>query len=71
MGQFRFPVKDEDFMKSSQSTAQPLLWCVAVAVTPRGVAVRDTKDSRKKTLFFTRNEWKAFIKGVKKSEFEV
>ena len=69
MRQFRFPVKDGDFRKSSFSRI--ITWCVAVAVTPKGVAVRDTKDRRKKTLFFTRGEWRAFVKGVKGGEFGV
>ena len=64
-----FPVKDKDFRKSAQSRI--ITWCVAVAVTPKGVAVRDTKDPRKKTLFFTKGEWRAFVKGVKNREFEV
>lgn len=69
MRQFRFLVKDEDFRKSSKSRI--ITWCVAVAVTPKGVAVRDTKDPRKQTLFFTRAEWRAFVKGVRSGEFEV
>jgi len=66
---FRFPVKNRDFKKSSGSRI--ITWCVAVAVTPKGVAIRDTKDPRKKTLFFTRGEWRAFVRGVKNCEFEV
>jgi len=69
MRQFRFPVKNEDFRKSAQSRI--ITWCVAVAITPKGVAVRDTKDRKKKTLFFTKGEWRVFVKGVKSGEFEV
>ena len=69
MKSFRFPVKDTDFRKSVQSRI--ITWCVAVAVTPKGVAVRDTKDRRKRTLFFTRDEWRAFVRGVKNGEFEI
>lgn len=64
---FSFSVNDSSFRKSSYSRI--ITWCVAVAVTPDGVAVRDTKDHRKKTLFFTHDEWKAFVAGVKKGEF--
>jgi len=66
---FRFKVADTDFKKSTQSRI--ITWCVSVAVTPKGVAVRDTKDRRKKTLYFTHDEWKAFTGGVKDGEFEV
>ena len=66
---FSFPVSDGDFKKSVRSRI--ITWCVAVAVTPEGVAVRDTKDPSKKTLFFTREEWRAFTGGVKDGEFEV
>jgi ribosomal protein S26 len=64
---FSFPVADKNFKKSARSRI--ITWCVSVAVTPRGVAVRDTKDRRKRTLFFTHNEWKAFVAGVKDGEF--
>jgi len=64
---FSFPVADADFRKSVRSRI--ITWCVAVAITPEGVAVRDTKDRRKKTLFFTHDEWKAFVAGVKDGEF--
>ena len=69
MRPFRFPVKNSDFKKSSCSRI--ITWCVAVAITPKGVAVRDTKDNKKRTLFFTRDEWKAFVAGVKNDEFGV
>jgi len=69
MRQLRFPVKDKEFRKSAKSRI--ITWCVAVAVTPKGVAVRDTKDRKKKTLFFTNDEWKAFVRGVKGGEFDV
>lgn len=64
---FSFPVADADFVKSVRSRI--ITRCVAVAKKPEGVAVRDTKDSRKKTLFFTHEEWNAFVAGVKDSEF--
>ncbi|OHA94749.1 MAG: hypothetical protein A3C62_00755 [Candidatus Zambryskibacteria bacterium RIFCSPHIGHO2_02_FULL_39_16] len=67
---FSFSVKDQDFVKADAS------WgfvqnCVSVARKPEGVALRDTKDESKNTLFFTNDEWKAFIDGVKNDEFGV
>ncbi len=47
-----------------------ITWCVSVAKTSQGVAVRDTKDKTKKTLFFKPDEWRAFVKGVKNGEFD-
>jgi hypothetical protein len=45
--------------------------CVAVAIKPEGVAVRNSQDSSKTTVFFSAEEWIAFVKGVKSDEFNV
>ena len=66
--QFKFPVLDEDFGKSSWSKNNPKT-CVLVANKAEGVALRDSKDPTKRTLFFTHDEWKAFVAGVKDDEF--
>jgi hypothetical protein len=67
-----FPVKDKDFVTSSYSQPGGVITrCVQVARKPRGVALRDSKDPTKKTLFFDHEEWKAFIQGAKKGEFDV
>ena len=65
---FQFKIKDEQF-KMSSWTGGVIMRCVMVADTAQGVAVRDSKDSAKNTLFFTKDEWEAFIKGVKAGEF--
>lgn len=65
---FRFNVTDVDFRKSSWSKNNPKT-CVEVACKPEGVAVRDSKDPDKSTLFFTHDEWTAFINGAKGGEF--
>jgi len=46
--------------------------CVEVGHLPDGsFAVRDTKDPQRRTeLTFTRDEWDAFVKGVKNGEFD-
>jgi hypothetical protein len=61
-------VEDGDFRKSSRSSSGGQ-YCVAVAQKPEGVAVRDTKDPKNKTLFFSHEEWNAFTAGVKAGEF--
>lgn len=63
-----FKVNDDDFMKSSWSKNNPKT-CVMVAKKKDGVAVRDSKDITKKTLYFTHDEWNAFRKSVKTDEF--
>lgn len=63
-----FKVADVDFVKSSFSKNNPKT-CVMVAVKPKGIAVRDSKDPAKVTLFFSHDEWAAFTKGVKSGEF--
>mgnify|MGYP003419967893 FL=1 len=65
---FKFRVADSDFTKSSWSKNNPKT-CVMVAVKEEGVALRDSKDPSKKTLFFNHDEWKAFIKGANTGEF--
>lgn len=66
---FGFSVEDKHFRKSSWSKNNPKT-CVEVAQRPEGVAVRDSKDKEQQTLFFTHQEWNAFIKGVKSGEFD-
>ncbi|MBI2476379.1 MAG: DUF397 domain-containing protein [Candidatus Taylorbacteria bacterium] len=66
-----FPVQDSDFRTSSWTNRRHDHWCVQVAMKEQGVALRDSKDEHRKTLFFTHNEWTAFIKGVKGGEFDL
>lgn len=62
---------DENFKKSSFCALQYPI-CVSVAISEDGnVAVRDTKDDSKTTLHFNKDEWNAFIKGVKNNEFDI
>jgi hypothetical protein len=44
--------------------------CVEVAEVDGGVGVRDSKDPDGPTLWFTREEWTAFIVGVYRGEFD-
>ena len=45
--------------------------CVEVANLPDGeIGVRDSKDSEGPVLRFTSDEWRAFLGGVHKGEFE-
>ncbi|MBI2065554.1 MAG: DUF397 domain-containing protein [Candidatus Zambryskibacteria bacterium] len=67
---FKFPVANKDFAKSTGSDGKPFC-CVEVARKRQGVAVRDSKNRRGGTLFFTNAEWKAFLEGAKGGEFEV
>lgn len=46
--------------------------CVQVAHLPGGmVAIRDSKDIRKPAHVFDREEWTAFLSGVKAGEFDL
>ena len=46
--------------------------CVEVAhLVGGGVAVRDSKDERKTAHVFDREEWSAFVTGVKNGEFDL
>jgi hypothetical protein len=45
--------------------------CVEVANLPDGcIGVRDSKDAEGPILRFTSSEWRAFISGVRKGEFD-
>lgn len=45
--------------------------CVEVAVLPTGGrAVRDGKDPQGPVLVFTPHEWRCFLDGAKKGEFD-
>ncbi len=65
-----FEVQDSQFVTSSWSKNNPKT-CVAVAITEQGIAVRNSNDESKNTIFFTKDEWGAFIKGVNNSEFDI
>lgn len=65
-----FTVSDDDFRKSSWSKNNPKT-CVAVAITGEGVAIRDSKDQSNITQFYSHEEWRAFIQGVKSGEFDL
>ena len=67
-----FPVKDEDFKVSSYSDPGGIIkTCVAVAVKPEGIAIRNSNDPTKTTLYFTHGEWTAFTQGVQNKEFNL
>ncbi|HHT9130287.1 MAG TPA: DUF397 domain-containing protein [Candidatus Brocadiaceae bacterium] len=62
--------KDRDFVKSSASQPGSIINCVAVAHKAGVIGVRSNRDANKKTLFFDKGEWGAFIQGVKNGEFD-
>jgi hypothetical protein len=44
--------------------------CVEIAPIAGGVAVRDSKNPDGPALLYTRDEWAAFVGGVKDGEFD-
>ena len=67
---FSFPVVNADFVKSSYSNPGGIIsTCVEIARKPHGAAIRDSKDPDGPVLFFRRDEFRAFLKGVKAGEF--
>jgi len=64
-------MEERKFRKSSFSAHG--IWganCVEVS-REEDIAVRDSKDPSGGALSFTRDEWDAFVKGVKAGEFDV
>ena len=62
---------DTEFEKSHHSGVGDNWGCVAVAIRPDVVGVRHTRDQSKTTIEYTREEWVAFIKGVKDGQFDL
>lgn len=63
-----FKVSDRDFKKPGDTNGT-LTWCVEVARKKKGVAVRDSEDPNGPKLFFTNNQWQAFLNGAARGEF--
>jgi hypothetical protein len=59
---------DNEFRKSGQTLMRRV--CVMVAHRDGTVAVRDSKDATRTTLYFNEDEWRAFVLGVKAGEFD-
>jgi hypothetical protein len=55
--------------KSSHSSSNAN--CVEVRASADGVDVRDTKDRQGPALGFTPGEWSAFVRDVKRGEFDL
>jgi hypothetical protein len=64
MADDRRPLK---WRKSSESLSGD---CVEVAPLSNGVAVRDSKNPDGPMLEFTQSEWRAFLAGAAKGEFD-
>jgi hypothetical protein len=67
-----FKLQGIEFRTSSFSNIDPVPYCVTVGQAQDGsVIVRNSQDSDSaKALIFTKEEWKAFVKGVKANEFD-
>lgn len=44
--------------------------CVEIANVGQAIAIRDSKNPAGGTLFFTGDEWAAFLEGAKHGEFD-
>ena len=64
-------IADSTFRTPKECSTGGVFNCVAVAITPAGVAVRDTKDITKTTLDFSHDEWRTFIEAAKRGQFDV
>ena len=62
-------IRDGIFRKSGDSDSHG---CVEVAALPGGgVLVRDTKDRDGGTQTYTDHEWRCFLVGAKRGEFDL
>ena len=65
-------MNDTEGLRWFKSSASGGNGCVEVAHAPDGgVALRDTKDRSKPAHHFHRDEWSAFLAGVKDGEFDL
>ena len=60
--------EDTGWRKSSFCGASS---CVEVSLSPGEIGVRDGKRADSAVLSFTRDEWVAFVQGVKNGEFDL
>ena len=63
--------KEREGFVCASGTTKYCTHCVAVRINKHDVGIRDTKDTADTTLTFSREEWGAFIKGVKEGEFDL
>lgn len=61
-------IQGKKFKKSSFSPSGR--YCVGVSFG-KNISIVNTKHSEKGTISFTKEEWNAFILGVKNSEFDI
>jgi hypothetical protein len=54
-----------------KATASNTGGCVEITDTAAQVWVRDSKDRQGPVLFFTRQEWTAFLAGAQNGEFDL
>ena len=64
----RVDLSTAEWIKSSQSGGNDS--CVEVAFVGEAIAVRDSKNPTGPTLIYTRDEWDAFLAGVRDGEFD-
>lgn len=65
-----FTINGRVFKKSSSSLSLVISKCVGVSISDRDVLVTNVSKNAP-ILNFTRDEWDAFIKGVKNGEFNL
>lgn len=65
-------LEDSDGFRTSQFTKRVLIsyTCVSVKEDGPSVLVRSTQDPSKTTVRFTKDEWHAFVRGVKAGDFD-
>lgn len=65
-----FPEQPSPRWRKSSRSSQGANTCVEVAITGASILVRDSKDPDGARLRFARDEWLAFLAGVRDGEFD-
>ena len=64
-------VDKDGFATASGTFITNIRTCVSVKIGNDAIQIRNTEDRTKVMVTFSRDEWQAFVKGIKNGEFDL